>query len=183
MRRDFVFTGKGGQGIIFVANILCLSSLYENLHSIQTQIYTAVQRGDFSKSEVIISDKKIDYPKIEKADYFISLTKKSLIKFKELIDDNSIIIFDNSYDNLNDDLFIKNKKFEVPYTKLSYDNFKKSEYANMISLGFLISLLDFIKEESVFKSLEMIKKDFENNKRAFLLGVEFYNKLFVKKEV
>lgn len=181
MRKEIVFTGKGGQGIIFVANLLCLSSLYEKLHPIQIQFYTAAQRGDFSKSEVIISDQKVDYPKIEKADYFISLTKKSLIKFKELINENSIIIFDNSYDNL-DDLFIKNKKFEIPFTKLSYDNYKKAEYANMVSLGFLIGLLGFIKEESVIKSLETIKKDFENNKKAFLLGIEFYNNLFNIKE-
>lgn len=183
MRKNFVFCGKGGQGIIFVATLLSQSAINEYLHSIQTQIYTAAQRGDISKSEVIISDYQIDYPKIESADYFISLSKKSLIKFKELINDNTIITFDNTYEDLEDDLFIKNKKFIFPFTKISFDSFNKGEYANIIALGFIIKLIGIIKESSVIKSLEKMKKDLENNKKAFFIGIDIYNNLFIKKEV
>ncbi|MGB9749725.1 MAG: 2-oxoacid:acceptor oxidoreductase family protein [Caldisericia bacterium] len=183
MRKNFIFTGKGGQGIIFVATLLSQSAIIENLHSVQTQIYTAAQRGDISKSEVIISDEPIDYPKIENADFFISLTKKSLIKFKELIQENTTVLFDNTFEDLNEDFLTKNKIYKLPFTKISLDIFNKNEYTNIISLGFLIKLTDIIKEDSIIKTLEKMKKDLENNKKAFLLGINLYKKLLVEKEV
>ncbi len=182
MKKTFIFCGKGGQGIIFAANLLSQSAINENLHSIQTQIYTAAQRGDVSKSEVIISDYQIDYPKIESADYFISLTKKSLLKFRELINDNTIIIFDNTYEDFNDDLFKKNVIYKLSFTKNSFDYFNRCDYTNIITLGFLIKLIDIIKEDSVIKSLEKFKKDLDNNKKAFFIGINLYNNSLIKKE-
>lgn len=183
MKKSFVFAGKGGQGIIFVATLLSQSAILQGLHSIQTQIYTAAQRGDLSKSEVIISDFQVDYPKIDKADYFISLTKKSFLSFKDLIDKETTILFDNTYEDIDENLISKNKIFKYPFTKISFDNFNKSDHTNIIALGLLIKIIGFIKEDSVLKSLERYKKNFEENKIALYLGLKIYEEILEKKEV
>lgn len=182
MKKNFIFVGKGGQGLIFLATILSYSAINNNLYALQTQLYTAAQRGDISKAEVIISDYQIDYPKIENPDYFIALAKNSLLKFKSYIKDQTVIIYDNTYEEL-EDYFSNNKVYKLPFTKLSFDNFNKAEYANMIILGFLIKLIALINEDSVIKSLEKIKRDFEKNKKAFFIGRDIFNDKFSKKEV
>jgi 2-oxoglutarate ferredoxin oxidoreductase subunit gamma len=60
-----VFSGSGGQGVITASIILAEAAvLYENLNAVQSQSYGAAARGGATRSDVIISDSIIDYPKV-----------------------------------------------------------------------------------------------------------------------
>ncbi len=169
MKKSFLFNGKGGQGIIFVSIILAKASINSNFYTIQTQHYSAAQRGDVIKSLVIISDEEIYYPKTQYADYFISLDIRAFEKYKDYINQNSLVIYDNSYEELNGNF--DSKIYELPFTKYSIENFKTKKLTNIISLGFLSNFLDFIKLEDFYKVFDNIEeKNKVLNREAFDYG-------------
>jgi len=66
-RYELRFSGAGGQGLITAGIIMAkAASIYEGRQAVQSQSYGPEARGGASKSEVIISDTIIDYPKITK---------------------------------------------------------------------------------------------------------------------
>ena len=64
-RFRLVFSGSGGQGVITASIILAESAvLYENLNAVQSQIYGPAARGGAARSDVLISDRQINFPKV-----------------------------------------------------------------------------------------------------------------------
>ncbi|MCX8095519.1 MAG: 2-oxoacid:acceptor oxidoreductase family protein [Caldisericia bacterium] len=180
MKRSFLFNGRGGQGVIFISVILAKSAIQSNLYSIQTQHYSAAQRGDIVKSLVLISEENINYPKAKVVDFFISYNLKAFENYKDSIGENTIIIYDSSYDDINKYNF--NNIYKIPFTKIALEMFNIKEPMNLISLGFLSNFLDFISLNSFLDVLNNLEKgDKKINIEAFLLGREL--KVFQKKEV
>jgi len=89
-------SGSGGQGLILAGIILAEGAISSNLNAVQTQSYGPEARGGASKSEVIISDSDINFPKIIKPNILLSLTQKSLNEYLKDIESSGIIIVDSS---------------------------------------------------------------------------------------
>ena len=82
MRYEIRFAGFGGQGIVTMGIILGrAAAIYENLNAVQTQSYGPEARGGASRSEVIISDKPIYYPKVRNPDIFVCMSVEALEKY------------------------------------------------------------------------------------------------------
>ena len=88
MRREIRLSGSGGQGLILAGIILAEGAILSGLNSVQTQSYGPEARGGASKSEVIISDKDINFPKVREADILLCLTQKSFDEYSSTIKDN-----------------------------------------------------------------------------------------------
>ena len=68
-RYELRLSGEGGQGLVLAGKILAeAAAIYEDHNATQSQSYGPEARGGASKSEVIISDGEIDYPKAENLD-------------------------------------------------------------------------------------------------------------------
>ena len=66
-RYEIRLSGSGGQGLILMGIILAEAiGIYDGKYVAQTQSYGPEARGGSSKSEVIVSDEEIDYPKAMK---------------------------------------------------------------------------------------------------------------------
>ena len=77
MRKDIRVAGFGGQGILMEGIIIAkAASLYDHIYAVQTQSYGPEARGGASRTEVVISDEKIDYPKIEHPEIFVVMSSK-----------------------------------------------------------------------------------------------------------
>jgi len=61
--------GFGGQGVVTMAVVAGeTASLYDKKYVVQTQSYGPEARGGASKSEIVISDEEIDFPKVQAPD-------------------------------------------------------------------------------------------------------------------
>jgi 2-oxoglutarate ferredoxin oxidoreductase subunit gamma len=97
-----VFSGSGGQGVITAAIILAEAAvLYEGLNAVQSQSYGAEARGGATRSDVIISDATIDYPKVIQPNLLVCLTQDAYNKFYEIIRPGGLLITDSRYVNIN----------------------------------------------------------------------------------
>ena len=78
--RKFVevrFGGSGGQGVVLMGMILAVAANCDQRCVVQTELYGPEARGGFSRSDVIISDDPIDYPKLDNADVLVALSQDS----------------------------------------------------------------------------------------------------------
>ena len=79
VRKEICLSGSGGQGLILAGIILAeAAGIYDGLEVVQTQSYGPEARGGASRSEVIISEEEIDYPKVIKSDILLALTQKKV---------------------------------------------------------------------------------------------------------
>ena len=79
-RYEIRFSGSGGQGLILAGVIFAEgASIYDKKNAVQSQSYGPEARGGASKSEVIISDETIHFPKATLIDLQLSLTQEACI--------------------------------------------------------------------------------------------------------
>jgi len=85
-RCRIVFSGSGGQGIITAAIIIAEAAvLHENLIAVQSQSYGPEARGGSARSDVIISDSDILFPKVIQPNVLVCLTQQAYNKFYSTI--------------------------------------------------------------------------------------------------
>ena len=93
-----VFSGSGGQGIITASIIIAEAAvLFENLVAVQSQAYGPAARGGASRSDVIISDSKINYPKVIEPNILVCLTQEAYDKYSSIIRPGGLLITDTRY--------------------------------------------------------------------------------------
>ena len=171
-RLRMVFSGSGGQGVITAAIILAEAAvLYEGLNAVQSQSYGAEARGGATRSDVIISDSTIDYPKVIQPNLLVCLTQDAYNKFYEIIRPGGLLITDSRYVQIHKKVDAQQK--EIPIYTSVMEKIGKPIVFNIAMLGTLISLTELVGPESIMKVLEKrIPSDFlDLNRQALDLGL------------
>ena len=172
-RCRMVFSGSGGQGVITASIILAEAAvIYENLTAVQSQSYGAEARGGSTRADVIISDSKIDYPKVIQPNVLICLTQDAYNKFYQIIRPGGLLITDTR--------FVKTQKKvdaqqrELPLYESVMEKIGKPIVFNICMLGSVIRMTDLVTPDSIMKVLETrILPDFLGiNRQALDLGLE-----------
>ena len=145
------FGGFGGQGVVLAGVILAkTASLVEGKNAVQTQLYGPDSRGGAAKSEVIISEKKIDYPKVDQADLLVLMSQEAADKYASEMKKNSLIIYDPELVILNESNV---QKFPVKAAKIA-GNLGNKITANMVMLGAVSAASKIVSLDSLLKIIE-----------------------------
>ncbi len=172
-RYEIRFSGAGGQGLITAGIILAeAASIIEGKHAVQSQSYGPEARGGASKSEVIIGDAPIDYPKATIVDACLAMTQEAADKYAVGIKSGGLLLVDTD--------FVKNppqgdyKIYDLPIMRAAQDEIGRIIVANVIALGAMIALTDVVARESGQEAvLRRVPEAFvELNKKAYNLGYE-----------
>lgn len=149
MKMEIRLSGSGGQGLILAGIILAEGAIVSNLNAIQSQSYGPEARGGASKSEVIISEKNINFPKVINSDILISLTQKSFNEYSTYIKKGSVVIVDSSIE-VDSIAHIEGVTIhKVPILKTANEVIKKSMTANIVTLGVVSNFLPEINSEHI----------------------------------
>lgn len=171
-RSRLVFSGSGGQGVITAAIILAkAAALFENKNAIQSQSYGAAARGGATRSDVIIDDSEIYFPKVIQPNILVSLTQESYNKFAPIIRPGGLLLVDSKYVTI--EKKVDAKHISLPMFDTVMEKIGKPIVFNICMLGTLIGISELIKPESILKVLKTtIPKDFmDMNKKALDLGL------------
>lgn len=168
MRTEIIIWGVGGEGIGWMGEILGASSSLEGKNAVQITSYGAEVRGTPSKSEIIISSEKINYPKVISADFLIALNAKALNSVKSYLKKESLIFLDESIVEFESEA----KILKIPAKELAEKEFKSRLLSNLIMLGYFCKITKVVSEESIRKVIgEKSKGEFlKKNLEAFNLG-------------
>ncbi|MCG8642691.1 MAG: 2-oxoacid:acceptor oxidoreductase family protein [Desulfobacterales bacterium] len=172
-RSRIVFSGSGGQGVITAAIIVAkAAAIYEKKHAIQSQSYGAAARGGATRSDVIIDDDDINFPKVIQPNILVSLTQESYNKFSPIIRPGGLLLVDSRYVSV--EKKVDAKHVALPMYETVMDKIGKPIVFNICMLGSLLGVTRLISPDSILKVLETtIPPDFmEMNKKALDLGIK-----------
>ena len=145
-RYEIRLSGSGGQGLILMGIILAEAiGIYDGKFVAQTQSYGPEARGGSSKSEVIVSDEEIDYPEAMQLDLLLAMNQKSCDEFYPDLKPEGLLIVDSTFVTQ----VPTSKAFQIPFTRMAREKFKREVVANIIALGALTQLSPIISSKAV----------------------------------
>jgi 2-oxoglutarate ferredoxin oxidoreductase subunit gamma len=172
-RCRIIFSGSGGQGIITAAIILAEAAvLYEGLTAVQSQSYGPEARGGASRSDVIVSDTDIRFPKVIQPNILVCLTQKAYNIFSNLIRPGGLLLTDNHY--VRQGQKVDAKQVGLDMYKTVMEKIGRPIVFNICMLGAFVQLTQLVKIESLIKVLKtrIPAGTLELNRQALELGVQ-----------
>jgi 2-oxoglutarate ferredoxin oxidoreductase subunit gamma len=171
MKKEIRVCGFGGQGVILAGFIIGkAASVFMNYNAVQSQSYGPEARGGAARSEVIISDEKIGYPRPTSVDLFIAMSQEAFDAYRTDIRPDTVIIIDPDLVPGHD---IGHPVFKVPAQKIAEDLGNKI-VTNIVMVGAITSIFQLLTPDAVRKSvLDSVPSRFkELNEKAFEKGLE-----------
>ena len=168
-----VFSGSGGQGVITAAIILAEAAvLHEGLEAVQSQSYGPEARGGATRSDVIISDTPIRYPKVLQPNVLVCLTQLAYNKYSPIIRPGGLLITDTRF--VTTQRGVDARHVELPLYAAVLDALAQPIVLNIVMLGALLGLTRLVRPESVLTVLgaRIPPALLEVNRRALELGLE-----------
>ena len=172
-RFEIRFSGAGGQGLITAGIILAeAASIIEGKHAVQSQSYGPEARGGASKSEVIISEEPIDYPKATVVDACLAMTQEAADKYAKGIKDGGVLLLDSDF--VKEEPKGNFKIYKFPIIRTAKEEVGREIVANVVALGAMIALTDVVARETGEKAvLAKVPEAFlDLNKKAYSTGYD-----------
>jgi len=174
MRTEIRFAGFGGQGIIKSGIITAAAAcIHSGKNAVQTQSYGPESRGGACKSEVVISEEEIDFPKVVEPDILVVMSQHAYNEYAEDLRSGGTIIMDPDMIPREKDL--RNVKvFRIPATKFAEELGRKI-VANIVMLGAFTAVTNILDKNAVKESIKanIPKGTEELNLKAFEKGHEY----------
>ncbi len=138
-------SGSGGQGLILAGIIIAEAAVLDGFNVSQTQSYGPEARGGASRSDVVLSNSVIYYPKTTKLDLLLALTQEACDKYFFALKPEGLLIIDSS--NVNN--VPTTKAIQYPITMTAREKFGTTLVTNIISLGIIQIFSNVISKKSL----------------------------------
>ena len=183
-RYEVRIAGLGGQGIVTAGVMIGrAASVFAGKNVTLAQSYGPESRGGASKVEVIVSDEKINYPKIRNPSVIAIMSQEAYRKNLEDLNGSAIVILDT--DMVQEDQPSHAKRiYRVPATRIA-EGLGKRIVSNMVMVGAIIGLTDMLDTASVEKAIAKYtpRGTEELNLNAFKNGREYAQKLLQEQAI
>ena len=174
-RYEIRLSGSGGQGIITAAIVLAeAAGVYNGRYVCQTQSYGPEVRGGVSKAEVVISNKVIDYPRAIKPDLLLAMDQASCDTYFLDLERDGLLVIDSTLVTQ----VPTSRVVGIPFTQIARKELGKKVVANMVALGAVGQLCQFLSQKSLEAALmaRMPKGTEGINRQALHAGIEVARK-------
>lgn len=164
--------GFGGQGIITTGKILGRAAvLYDQGSAVLTEDYGPEKMGGWSKADLVISEKEIRYPLVEKPDIFIAMAQDGFDRFHETVRPDGRALFEKGL--VHPTRGWTRKTSFIPALKAA-EELGRKVVANIVMIGALVELTDVVTREAAQKAiLDSVPEGTEQlNEEAFRKGGE-----------
>jgi len=171
MKKEIRICGFGGQGVILSGFIIGkAAAVFMDYNAVQSQSYGPEARGGAARSEVIISDEKIGYPRPTSVDFFIAMSQEAFDTYRKDIRKDTVIVVDPD--------LVPKYKIGQPVHVVSAQKIAESLgnkiVTNIVMVGASMAIFGLLDKEAVKKAvLDSVPKRFlELNEKAFEKGFE-----------
>ena len=176
-RIRLVFSGSGGQGVITAAIIMAEAAvIYDGLNAVQSQSYGPEARGGATRTDIIVSDAPINFPKVIQPNIVVSLTQEAYNKFSGIIRPGGMLLTDTRFVTI--ERKVDAQQREIPIYETVMSEIGKPIVFNICMLGALVALTDVVRPQSVMKTIKtrIPESFFDMNQKAFDLGIQLGKK-------
>ncbi len=174
--KQFLFSGFGGQGILFAGKFLAYKGLIEDKQVSWLPSYGPEMRGGTASCSVIVSDEPVGSPIVSNPDMLIAMNLPSLDKYENAVVPGGVIFADSTLIERKvnrDDVTV----YYIPATRLASENGTPT-LANMIIIGKVLKVLGDFEENAVRAALGKVISAkhadmLEVNLKAMKLGADY----------
>lgn len=173
---QYLLSGFGGQGILFVGKLLAYKGLVEDKQVSWLPSYGPEMRGGTASCGVIISDEPVGSPIVATPDVLVAMNLPSLDRYEPAVVEGGMIFADSTLIErtvAREDV----KAYYIPATRLAGEN-NCPKLANMILLGKILKVMGEFDEEAIMATLAKVippkKADMlELNLKALKIGADY----------
>ncbi|MDQ7844585.1 MAG: 2-oxoacid:acceptor oxidoreductase family protein [Armatimonadota bacterium] len=148
---ELIIAGFGGQGILFLGEMLTRAAVLEGKHATWMPSYGPEQRGGTATCTVVISPEPIGSPVVADPDAVIALNRPSLDKFEPRLREGGVLVINAS--------MVDRPAVRRDLTVVSIDAaaearaLERPQVANMVLLGALLAVRPVVAIETVARVL------------------------------
>jgi 2-oxoglutarate ferredoxin oxidoreductase subunit gamma len=153
MHHEMIFAGFGGQGIMTMGTILATAGMREGKEVAWLPSYGAEQRGGTANCTVVVSDREIASPMVDRPSIVVVMNQPSLDKFEPKVAPGGTIFVNSSLVTRplsRSDL----KEYRVPVNEMAGE-IGSPKVANMVMLAVLVAVTGMVEPatlEAIFKA-------------------------------
>lgn len=174
MKEEIITAGFGGQGILFLGQVLAHAAMVEGKEVTWIPSYGPEMRGGTANCMVVISDQRIRSPLVYSPSTAIIFNKPSMDRFEPTVSPGGLLLFNSDLVDRparRDDLRV----IPVPADSLA-SKVAGRQAANMVMLGAYVGATGTLSIESIEEALEEVtpehrRSSLETNRAAIELGV------------
>ncbi len=153
MYYDTIIAGFGGQGVMFIGNLLATAAMLEDKNTTYMPVYGVEMRGGTANCTVVISDREIGSPIIQSPRSSIVLNLPSLLKFGPRVRKDGLLIVNSSLIDMKEVVFDGIRSLAVPSLELA-SKVGREQLANMVILGAFVETCGVVSLKSIQEALE-----------------------------
>jgi 2-oxoglutarate ferredoxin oxidoreductase subunit gamma len=154
MERSTIIAGFGGQGILFAGKVLAEAALLEGREVLWIPSYGPEMRGGTASCTVIVSDRDIGSPVVDRADHAIVLNPPSMARYTSSVAEGGLLVINTTLIEAEPgrgDLEV----LEVPCTALARKA-GDDKLVSVVALGAMLGRRRFVEPESIHRALARV---------------------------
>ena len=144
-RFEVRLAGSGGQGLMLAGIILAEAAIYDGKNAAYTQSYGPEARGGASRSEVVIAEGDIDYPKVTSADLMLCMSQESCDKYFYDLKHQGCLITDTRQVSRTP----TSRAYAVDISGLAVEVTGRAITANVVALGLIVGLTGIVSRRAI----------------------------------
>lgn len=174
MKEEVVFAGFGGQGILFVGQVLAHAAMLEGYHVSWLPSYGPEMRGGTANCTVVISDQRIRSPLVDNPRAVLAFNQPSLDRYEPRLVPGGLLVYNSSMTERTAPR-ADVQAAGVPADALA-ETLDLRKSMNMVMLGRYIEMARTVSPERIRAALEQVFPDARSelravNWKAFELGL------------
>jgi 2-oxoglutarate ferredoxin oxidoreductase subunit gamma len=153
MQDEFLFAGFGGQGVMFVGQLLAYAAMDEGLEVTWIPSYGPEMRGGTANCTVVISNKPIGSPLVRHPEGVIAFNNPSFEKYAPITAEGGVLAYNAALITLTSprrDI----QQLGIPATNLA-DELGDLRLMNMVMLGAVLAARPVVSFDAIRHALEM----------------------------
>lgn len=173
MQTEVMFAGFGGQGIMLIGQMLAYAGLAEEKNVVWLPSYGPEMRGGTAYCTVVVSDRAIGSPIIDRLASIAVMNRPSLDKFASRVKTGGLLIVNSSLIDVTSDRE-DIRKVHLPANQIALEA-GTGKAANMAVLGAYIGCTGAVTMESV---QNVLRKHFENKPKLIDINLRVLQRGF-----
>ena len=175
MMKQFIFAGFGGQGMLLIGKFVAMASMLDGKHVSWLPSYGPEMRGGTANCSVIVSDKDVASPLVDKADVIVAMNLPSLDKFEEHVKPGGLLVVNSSI------IERKSTRDDIPVVYCDANRIAEAvgnpKGANVAILGAMLEKEPIVDIDKMTEAIrielgERKARFLEGNKKALIAGME-----------
>ncbi|MEF8830488.1 MAG: 2-oxoacid:acceptor oxidoreductase family protein [Halobacteriales archaeon] len=151
MRREYRFSGFGGQGVITMCHIVGhAATITGDLDATMTEAYGPEKTGGFSRGDVVVSDTEVTYPAVVEPDVVVAFSQDAFERDADSVTDGGLVMVEDTL--VDPSTFAERREDVTIETVPAFDvavDVGRRLVGNIVMLGTLTTLVDVPPAEVV----------------------------------